>query len=207
MSTHRILLLTASLFFLAACSESPQPTANKKAEPVKPPEPVTGQFALYQMYNFARSWAPDLQAMGVRSVRLPQVQGTAGKSGAWEATFVSPGKGRGRLYTYSVVEAEGNLHQGVFGGIEESYSGPRGQNKPFPVTVVRVDPDKAYEVALKHGAEYVKAHPDMPITFMLELTPRNPNPTWRVLWGESVARSSFSVLVDSVTGDYVGTLR
>ena len=205
MRNHRILLLTASLLFLAACSDSPQPS--KKTEPIKPPEPVTGQFALFQMYNFARSWAPDLQALSVRNVRLQQVKETPGKSGAWEATFVSPAKGLGRLYTYSVVEAEGNLHQGVFGGAQERYSGPRGQEKPFPVTVVRVDTDKAYEVALKHGAEYVKAHPDMPISFMLELTPRSPNPVWRVLWGESVVKSSFSVLVDAVTGEYVGTLR
>jgi hypothetical protein len=192
------------LLFLTACSDSPQPSAEKKA---KPAEPVTGLTAMYQMYNMGRQWAPDLQVLRVRSIRLAEVESTGGKSGAWEATFVSPSRSAARTYTYSVVEAPGNLHQGVFGGLEEGYSGPRGQERPFPINVVRTDTDKTYEIALKKGDYYAKEHPKMPISFLLELTPRHTDPVWRVVWGESVATSGFSILIDSATGEHVQTLR
>jgi len=195
------------LLFLTGCGDSPPPSAVKNAEPVKPPEPVTGLTAMYQMYNMARQWAPDIEVLRVRSIRLAEVESKDGKSGAWEATFVSPSRSKARMYTYSVVEAQGNLHQGVFGQLEEGYSGPRGQERPFPITVVRTDTDKAYATAMKKGDYYAKEHPDMPILFQLELNAQQTDPTWRVVWGESVATSGFSILVNSATGEYAQALR
>jgi hypothetical protein len=209
MKAHRTKAAAAAvvLIFLSACTEGPQPAAEKKTEPARPPEPVTGQFAFYQMFGMARGWAPDVQALRMRSVPLAEVKSKAGKAGAWEVTFVSRSLGRARTYTYSVAEAEGNLHKGVFAGLEETYTGPRGQAQPFLAAAVKVDTDKAYETALKKGADYGKKNPDMPVTFLLELTPRHRDPAWRIIWGASTATSNFSILVDSVTGEYLETLR
>lgn len=209
MRALRLTTVPAIIFLLllTSCGESPQPAAEKKAEPAKPPEPVTGLTATYAMFNMARQWAPDIQVLNARSLRLREVEARGGKSGAWEATFVSPSRSAAKRYTYSVIEAEGNLHKGVFGGLEESYSGPRGQERPFPINVVRTDTDKAYETAMKKGNYYAKEHPDMPISYLLELTPRHTDPVWRVVWGESVATSGFSILIDSATGEHVQTLR
>ena len=194
------------LLFLTACSDSPQPSA-EKAEAVKPPEPVTGLTAIYAMYNMARQWAPDIQVLSARSLRLGEVETRGGKSGAWEVTFVSASRSSARTYTYSIIEGPGNLHKGVFGGLAESYSGPRGQERPFPINVVRTDTDKAYEIAMKKGDYYAREHPKLPIFFLLELTPRHTDPVWRVVWGESVATSGFSILINSATGEHVQTLR
>jgi hypothetical protein len=198
--------LTILTLLLAACSGTP-PAAEKKAEPVKPPEPVTGQVAFYRMYGMARGWAPDVQGLQLRSLPLPEVKSEVGKAGAWEATFVTLSRGRSRVYTFSVVEAGGNLHKDVFAGPEEAYSGPGGQNQPFLAAAVKIDSDKAYEIALKHGADYAKQNPNMPISFLLEWTRRYPFPAWRVVWGESVTASGFSVFVDSGGGNYLGTMR
>jgi hypothetical protein len=194
------------LLIASGCSEKP-PATKKEAEPAKPPEPVTGQYALYQMFGMARAWAPDAEALQLRSLPLSEVPQVPGKAGAWEATFVSPSKLRARTYTYSVVEAAGNLHKGVFAGLEESWSGPRPQAKPFPPSAVRVDTDKAYEIALKHGAAYAKKNPNMPISFTLQWTNRHPVPAWRVIWGESAGTSAFSVFVDCGAGTYLETMR
>ncbi len=209
MSVSRFPAIFAAvlLLFLTSCSEAPPSSTEKKAEPAKPPEPISGLTALYQMYNVARQWAPDAQVLRARSIRVSDVKSEDGKSGAWEATFVSPSTRRARTYTDSVVEEQGNLHQGVFGGLEESYSGPSGQESPFPINVLRIDSDKAYATALKTGAEYAKAHPKMPISFLLELTPTHTNPAWRVVWGESVGTSSYSVLIDGSTGESLQVLR
>ncbi len=63
-----------------------------------------------------------------------------------------------------------------------------------------------YKTALKKSAEYVKKNPGMPINFQLELTPRFTNPCWRVIWGESISRSNYSIIVDASTGEYKQTM-
>jgi len=195
----------AFILFMTACGGPP--AAEKKAENTPPPQPVTGLTALYQMFNQARQWAPDAQLLRARSIRLQEVPDAPGKSGAWEATFVSTGRSGMRTYTYSVVEAQGNLHQGVFAGLEEGYSGPRGQSRPFPINVVGVDTDKAYQIAAEKGAYYAKEHPNMPVFFVLEATSEHNDPVWRVGWGESLGTSGFSILINAATGQFVQALR
>jgi hypothetical protein len=193
------------LLALAGCSEAPKQATEKKKEPPKPAEPVTGRQAFHQMYANARGWAADVQALRLGSLQLPEVKAEPGKSGAWQATFVSPFRGRARTYTWSAIESAGNLHKGVFAGPEETYV-QRGQAKPFLIAALKTDTDEAYKTALKKSAEYVKKNPDMPINFQLELTTRFPNPCWRVIWGESISRSNYSIIVDASTGEYKQTM-
>jgi len=195
-------LAAASVLFIPGCSEAPPP-AEKKAAP--PPEPVKGRTALYQMFNSARAWSPDVQVLSLKSIDLPEVKRERGKAAAWQAYFVSPSSGRARSYTYSVIESVGNLHKGVFAGLEES--GARGGTSPFLIAAVKTDSDEVYQTALKKAAEYEKKNPDKPISFLLEKTAQFPNPAWRVIWGESVGTSNFSVFVDASTGTYLQTMR
>jgi hypothetical protein len=195
-------VVAASVLFIPGCSEAPPP-AEKKAAP--PPEPVKGRTALYQMFNAARAWSPDIQVLSLKSIDLPEVKRERGKAAAWQAYFVSPSSGRARSYTYSVIESVGNLHKGVFAGLEES--GARGGTKPFLIAAVKTDSDEVYQTALKKAADYEKKNPDKPISFQLDKTDRFPNPAWRVIWGESVGTSNFSVFVDASTGGYLQTMR
>jgi hypothetical protein len=185
---------------LTACSEPPK-TAEKK-EPEKL-EPATGQSALWKMYQVARTWAPDAQVLKLDSVHLSEVPEVPGKAGAWQATFTSPDKGRARPYTYSIVEAPGNLHKGVFAGMEEGWTGPHGTTQPFNILAVKIDTDAAYRTALGKAADYEKKSPGKPITLLLEKDKKFPNPVWRVIWGESVGTSDFSVFVDASLGMYL----
>jgi hypothetical protein len=196
----------AALLFLFACgcSEAPQPAEKKETAP---PEPAKGLTALYQMFNMARSWAPDVEVLTLHSIDLPDVKRERGKAAAWEATFVSRQTGHKRSYTYSVVEAEGNLHKGVFAGPEENFSGSPGTAAPFLIAAVKTDSDEAFQTALKKAADYEKKTPDKPIAFLLEKTEQFPNPAWRVIWGESVGTSNFSIFVDASLGTYLRTMR
>jgi hypothetical protein len=195
----------ALILLLAACSQAPQPAAKKEQE--KPPEPVGGQYALYQMFGLARTWASDVQILYASSEAIEQVKSEGGKYGAWRAVFVSDSHRSSRTYTYSVTEAGGNLHKGVFAGPEQGYAGPGSQVRPFLIAAVAVDSTAAYETAMKKGASYAKKNPNKPIMIMLETSRRHPNPAWRVLWGDSVSTSDFSILVDASTGNYLETLR
>jgi len=198
-------LLCPLILLLAGCStETPAP---QKKAPEKPPEPVTGRQALQQMYIAARGWAADIQPIKVTSILLPDIKADPGKAPAWQAIFVSASLSKAKSYTYSVVESEGNLHKGVFAGLDQSWSGPSGTTKPFLMAAVKIDSDEAYATALKKGADYDKKNPGKPITLLLEHNSKFPDTTWRVIWGESVGTSNFSVFVDASTGQYLEIMR
>jgi hypothetical protein len=198
----KFLLLSSCglMALLAGCSEEPGAGPKK----TKAPEPVTGQTALYRMYQVARSWAPDLEVLKLNSIHLTEVAAVRGKAGAWQAIFTSAAKSAARSYTYSVIEGEGNLHEGVFPGPEEAWSGP--SEKPFLIAAVKVDSDAAYKTALTEAGDYDRKNPKQTISFDLERQERFPNPAWRVIWGESIGTSGLSVLVDASTGMYLQTL-
>jgi hypothetical protein len=188
---------------LAGCSDAPKSTEVKA--PPKPPEILTGRQAFQRMYPQARGWAPDAAPLQIRSVNLAQVKAEPGKAGAWQVIFVSPSRGKAKTYTYSAVEGEGSLHEGVFGGPEESYTA-RGDVSPFAIASIKVDSDEAFTTAAAKGADYMKKNPAKPVIFLMELGKRFPDVTWRVIWGDSVGTSDFSIFVDGTTGKYLQTM-
>lgn len=202
---RRTFLVTLPVLLLMGCSEPSKKTEHKK-EPEKPPEPVTARTAFQQIFASARTWAPDAQILRLANIPVEQVKDQAGKCAAWQAVLVSPSRSRQKMFTYSVVEGPGNLHKGVFGTPDDTYS-PHGQAKPFLIAALKIDSDQAYETAMKKAAEYAKKNPNLPVNFLLELTPQNQNPTWRVIWGASVSQSNYSILIDASTGEYLRTLR
>jgi len=195
------LLSSALVLLLTSCSEAP-PTVAKK-EPEKPPEPITGQSALFKMYTVARSWAPDALVLKVNTIALSEVPDVPrGKAAAWQATFTSSSRSQSRSYTNSIIEAQANLHKGVFGLLEEGWNGPHGETSPFLMAAVKIDTDAAYQTALGQAGDYDKKNPGKPVTFLLEKITKYPDPVWRVIWGESVGTSNFSVYVDASTGEF-----
>jgi hypothetical protein len=206
MKTVRIsLFLLPLLLFLSACGDTPKKAETTPKEPEKV-EPVTGRTAFQKMYVTARTWAPDAEILRVQSIKLEDVPPEPGKAGAWEALFVSQTLGRARSYTFAVTEGPGNIRKGVFAGPEQSYS-PRGITRPFVIAALKIDSSDALEVATKEGAEYAKKNPDMNILYLLEATREFPNPAWRVVWGESVGTSGFSIYVDATTGKFLKRMR
>ncbi len=199
-----VTALFAALCLLWACSDTPVKEKGKASEPVvkapEKPEPITGRRAFQQTYPMARGWAVDVQPVVVQSINMPQVKSGPGTAGAWEIIYYSPSSGKSKRYTWSAVEAEGNLHQGVFAGQEESL----GSRKPFIVAAIQKDSDEAYRAAVEKSADYVKKNPDKPMVYILEMTNRFPQLVWRVVWGESVGTSDYSVFVDAATGEYLG---
>ncbi len=184
---------------LVGCSETPVAKA-----PEKPPEPLTGRQAFYQTYPQARSWALDAQPLRVRSMDLTELKAEGAKAAAWEVTYTSQSKGRSRIYTWSAVEAQGNVHKGVFASQEESWR-PGGADKPFLIQALKIDTPEALETAMAHSEVYFKGGGTKPHPkFVLEITTRYPDPVWRIYWGESVSTAEWSVFIDAATGAYQG---
>ena len=201
-SFAHVLWLAPMLVGMTACSSGPQ-TATEK-QPAKPPEVLTGRQAFQRMYPQARGWAADAMPLQIQSINLQQVKAEKGKAGAWSVVFVSTSKGKSKTFTYSAVE--GDLHEGVFGGTEEDYT-PRGDSSPFSISAIRTDSDQAWEAAAAKSAEYIKKNPKKPVIFLMEQNQRFPDVTWRVIWGDSVGTSDYSVFVDATTGKFLQVMR
>ena len=152
-------LATAAVFLMTtSCTEEPKP---KKEE--KPAEPVTALKAFYAVYSNARTWATDLQVLDIKSIDLDDTHRCKeGKCWAWSVTLISPAKRQMKMFTYSVIESEGNLHKGVFGNLEDAWRGTRGQDKPFIMQALKKDSTDAYQAAAAKSAAYIKKNPDMP---------------------------------------------
>ena len=188
----------ASFALLQSCGSTPEPKAEKK-----PAEPVTGLHALVAMYGKARMWAPDIKVLRFSSIDIAQVKSQPGKAPAWQAIFVSESLQLKRAYTYSVIDASTTLREGTF---PDSPSPWTNDNRGILMAAIGTDSDKAWEVALKHGADYARKNPDMPISYTLEMGRQISEPMWRVIWGESATSSALSILVDASTGAYLETL-
>jgi hypothetical protein len=193
-----VIVAVSLLAAMAACSTS-EDVAEKKEE-AKPLEPRTGREAFQSMYVSARGWQHDATPVQLKSIPLTAMKADPGKSGAWQAIFVSPAAGRARTYTWCAIEMEGNLHKGVFAGPDESWSGPSDSSQPFTAIALKVDTDDALKTALAKS-DYAKQHADAPVIFLLEQNRRYPDLSWRILWGDSIATSDYSVFVDATTGD------
>jgi hypothetical protein len=200
MRAYTGLWLLPLILFLSACSQAPKTTEQKEVP--KPSEVLTGRQAFQRMYPQARGWAPDAQPLQISSLNLANVKAEPGKAAVWQVIFVSPSRGKAKTYTYSAVEADGNLHEGVFGGLQEDYT-PRGDASPFSIAAIKVDSDEAYKTAAENSADYIKKNPDKPVIFLMELGKRFPDVTWRVIWGNSVGTSDYSVFVDGTTGKFL----
>ncbi|MGA2433913.1 MAG: hypothetical protein ABSG25_01370 [Bryobacteraceae bacterium] len=200
--SHLAIACLPMLMLLAACSEEPQNAASKEAE--KPAVAVSSQSAVGQMYITARAWAGDAMLLNMANIDLKDVKSEGGKAGAWECTFVSPSRHRSRRYTYSVSESNG-LSKGVANSPEDSWSG-ESKNVPFTLQYFKTDATAAYATAMKKSADYVTKHPDSPMKFILTSSSHYGNPQWRVVWGDSIQTSNYSVVVDATTGEYVKTL-
>jgi hypothetical protein len=193
--TRRTLIALAPVLLLSSCESTPP----AKVEPEKAAEPLTGLHALYQLYTSARAWAQDLQILRYSSINIPEVHHEPGRAAAWQVVFVSPALRKSRTYTISVYEASATLHQGIFPEAPQDWP---GTGKTFLIESAKVDTDKAWETALKHGADYNSKNPKTPISYTLGMD-KGSDPVWRVIWGQSAGSSSFSVLVDAATGDFM----
>src|SRR5579883_869253 len=196
----RIPLLCLAAFLMSCGGASTEKSAEKA--PAPPPEPVTGRYAMNQMYIAARAWAADLQPLTLVNVPLGKYPQKEGKSMAWQAVFVSPSQGKSRTYTYSAITLGDDVQQGISPGVAESFTA-QATNQPFLLAAIRKDSDDAYQVAFKHSEEYRRKFPNIPINFRLEKVREFPDPAWRVYWGDSVTTSGFSVYVDCSTGEFL----
>ena len=206
MNDKRLKAAAAIFAFIAtACSEAPKTSETKteaKKEASKPPEPVSGKTAFYEMYKPARAWASDFLPLSLASGEVPNMKNEAGKAAMWTAVFVSPSRREARTLSYSVVDQGTTIHKGITVGGAEPWSGPTAKSEPFQTTQFVIDSDVAYETASHKAAAWLKNHPGRSVSFYLGNASRFPAPVWYVLWGNN--KSGYAAYVNATTGAIAG---
>jgi hypothetical protein len=204
MNKFRLILPLAILMILAAC-EGSKPGASSAPAPAKKEEPATvahtGRETFQKMYTAAHLWAPDARPYRLQSDPFKDDAGKDGKAVIWRAGFASPAKRSIKAFLWSGAHSADAPSPGVSSGVEDTYSPTNSSTLVFDSAFLKVDSDKAYEVAQQHGGEkLMKANPKQPVLYLLEWNPQENKLTWHVIYGGSPADVKLKVAVDATTG-------
>ena len=202
-------LLCLSLSLLVSCSSEKKVATDTASQPA--PKPVvkaaqydTGRTAFQRVYLSARLWAADAKPFRLQSQFTPDAPTAEGKSGMWRASFASPSKRMMKLFVWSGLVGPDAPEQGISFSAEDSWSASNSSTQPFDMGFLKVDSDKAYEVAQKNGGDKLtKKDPKQPVIFVLSWDATKNQLIWHVLYGENPTEAKLRLAVDATTGEFL----
>ena len=201
---NKLIVATLSLAVLVGCSsETSKPAPSEPAKP-KTPELLTGRAAFQKLYIQALGWSRDAKPFSLESQSNGDSKGQDGKSAIWRAGFASPSKGSVKPFVWSGTDASDAPSRGVSPGSEDTYNPNNSNTQTFDVQFMKVDSDKAFEEAQKHGGEKVLAKSaDLPILYSVSWNPGSNQLIWHVIYGNDRDTAKLRVAVDASTGEFL----
>ncbi len=198
----RFYVMLLALAFLAGCSSEP----SKPAAPPQPktPDLLTGRSAFQKMYIQAHGWSADAKPFRLESQPNKDSNGRDGKSAIWRASFASPSKGSVKPFVWSGTDSSDAPSRGVSPGSEDSYSPTNSNTQIFDVAFMKVDSDKAFEEAQKHGGDKVlEKNPDLPVLYVADWNGSQNQLIWHVIYGTDRDSAKLRIAVDASSGEYL----
>ncbi len=197
-------MLALAFLMMAACTSEPaKPAQTEKPQP-KAAELQTGRYAFQKLYIAARGWARDAQPFRLESQLTADSKGKDGKSAVWRASFASPAGRGAKPYVWSGTDAQDAPARGISPGNEDTYSPSNASTQVFDIGFLKVDSDKALEVAQKHGGDKVlEKDPDTPILYVLDWNHATNELIWHVIYGASRDDAKLRVAVNGTTGEFI----
>ncbi len=200
----------ALLCLLAACSSGTK-TGSSNEPPHPPAKPVatqaeyeTGRAAFQKLYLSARGWAADVKPFRLQSQFTADAPTNEGKSGLWRASFASPAKRSMKLFVWSGLVGPDTPEPGVSFSAEDTWNPNNASTQVFDIGFLRVDSDKAYEVAQTNGGEKLThKDPKQPIFFILDWDASKNQLLWHVIYGNSQDEAKLRIAVDATSGKFV----
>lgn len=201
---NKLLVAALALLFMIGCTSQPsQPAQSEKPQP-KPAELETGRVAFQKMYIAARGWQRDAQPFRLQSETTADSKGKDGKSDVWRAWFASPAARSTKPFVWSGTDAQDAPPRGVSPGAEDTYSPTNTSTQVFDIAFLKVDSDKALDVAQKHGGDkLLEATPDLSIFYVLDWNRSSNQLTWHVILGPARDDAKLRVAVDASSGDFL----
>jgi hypothetical protein len=197
-SMKKLALAVLAIAVMAGCTSQPnQP--EQKPQP-KPPELLTGRSAFQQLYIAARGWAADARPYQLQSQVVDDAKGKDGKAAIWRAAFASASMRASKPFVWSGIDFPDAPSRGISPGTQDSYV----PGNTFDMAFLKVDSDKAFEVAQKHGGDKIlQASADIPVSYLLDWYPSGNNLVWHVIYGNSRNDAKLVADVDASTGEFI----
>jgi hypothetical protein len=188
----RLGVVLLVLAVITGCTSEPPATEQKP----QPTELLSGRSAFQKLFIAAHGWAPDARPFQLQSRVIGDNNGKDGKAAIWSGSFASETQRSSKPYLWSGVDSPDAPSRGVSPGSKDSYV----PNNVFDVNFLKIDSDKAYEVAQKHGGDKVG---DNPVTYLLDWNRMGNNLIWHVIYGASRNEAKLVVDVDATTGEFI----
>ena len=195
----KLFILIAALTLLAGCQDAAKPTQPEKVAP-KPVELLTGRFAFYKMLVPAHTWSRDAHPFSLASQTNSDSTGKDGKAAVWRAGFASPLSRATKPYSWSGTDAQDAPARGINPGSDGDYTPNNSNTQVFDPAFLKVDTDKVFETAQKHGGEKIlTAAPDTTVNYRLSWDRNTNQLIWHVTYGEGKLRLE----IDASSGDFI----
>lgn len=201
---RKLLPALLALLVMAGCSsESSKPAQTEKPQP-KATEFETGRVAFQKLYVAAHGWARDAQGFRVESQLTPDSKGKDGKADVWRASFASPAQRSVKPYIWSGTDSPDAPSRGVTPGTEDSYSPNNSSTQVFDIAFLKIDSDKALDIAKQHGGDKIlEKTPDTPILYVLDWSHATNELIWHVIFGNSRDEAKLRVAVNATSGEFI----
>ena len=205
----KIIATCLALLLFGACSSSTRTASVPESQPAakaasKPAEYETGRVAFQKMYLSARGWAADAQPFRLQSQFASDAPTSDGKAGLWRGSFASPAKRMMKLFLWSELVGPDAPERGVTFSAEDSWNPNNNSARVFDLGFLKVDSDKAYEVAQKHGGDKLTAKdPKQPTFFVLDWDTQKNELLWHVIYGNSQDEARLRIAVSATSGEFL----
>ena len=207
MTKLALLLCLLAALILSGCDSTPKKTEGGTSSSTSNEKPAdqteTGRFGLQKMLPVARIWAGDAKPVRLESVVFSGQNGHDGKASFWRATFGSAGRQKAETFTWSGSSSPDNP-KGVNHGPEDSYNPGNRSAQGFDLAYLKIDSDKAFEIAQEHGGkQLLSKNPKQEVMYLLDWDPRLDQLNWHVIYGTGEAGAKLSVTVNASDGKFV----
>ena len=187
---------------LVGCTSKPEQSQSAKPAP-KPAEYLTGRVAFQKMYLSARGWAGDATPFRLQSQYSADAPVGEGKAGLWRASFASPARRMMKMFIWSGLEGPDAPERGVTFTTEDSWNAANTSTHPFNFEFIKIDSDKAFEVAEKNGgSKLTRKDPKQPVYFVLDWDNAKNVLLWHVIYGSSQDDAKLRIAVNASTGEF-----
>jgi hypothetical protein len=196
------IAVSLALAIMAACTSEPTKPAEKPKP--KPAEFLTGRAAFQQLYVDARGWARDAQPFHLQSQVTADSPGRDGKSDVWRAVFASPSQRSAKPYMWVGSDTLEGVARGIIPGPEDSYNPSNASTQVFDAVYLKVDSDRALQVAQKHGGDkLLEKNPELPVFYQLDWSRSANSLIWHVIYGASRGDAKLTVDINASSGEFV----
>ena len=156
------------------------------------------------MFISAEDGARDAQPFRLESQPTSDAKGADGKSAVWRASFASAAQRGVKPWTWSGTDVSDAPSRGVNPGSEDSYNPDNASTSIFDMQFLKVDSDKAFEVAQKHGGDKIlEKAADTPVIYMLDWSRPTNELIWHVYYGASRDQAKLRAEVNASTGEFI----